>query len=151
MKKIIEKLRNEIKEEAADQLAWNRAIRHLTWKEGSKETVAALRAERDESGRPKHGKKALKPYRRPETGSERNEMHRNKNGQGSEDVRVRLLALGLLRGMSYSRLEPAGSSTPPYQGIWLVLNDLTDGNSPYGEGEIVDWLKGLPLAWEAVA
>jgi len=151
MKKIIEKLRNEIKEESTDQVAWRRAIQRLTWVEGSESAVAAIRAERDESGRRKHGKKALKSYRRPETGPERNEMHRNKNGQGSEDVRVRLLALGLLRGRPYARIEPTNSSIPPVYGIWTVLNDLTDGNSPYWEQEIVDWLQGNPIVRKEVA
>ena len=106
MKKIIEKLRNEIKVLAVKQAEDNAAIRsqiqELAWKPGSQETVAALRSHRDDNGYRRYGKKALKPYRRPETGLTR---YRLRQSMGHWSMRQMLVLYGMLRGLPYKRID----------------------------------------------
>lgn len=103
-KEAIEKLCQDIKKYETDQRAIAGEIRELAWKPGSLPEVQRLRSERDVDGRRAHGHKALKPYRRPETGSERWSLWESKRS-GARQVRDRLVLLGLLRGRSYQSIE----------------------------------------------
>lgn len=155
MKKIIENLRNKIKELAAQQTAdkqdLRRKIRELAWKPGSDVTVAALRAERDENGYRRYGKKALKPYRRPETGSERCSLALSL-GYGDWVIREHLLLYGMLRGRSYKEIEPKSRSLPSYWGLHnLLVEKFGTDPCPYTQADVRAWLEGKRTSLREVA
>lgn len=79
-------------------------IRALKWKVGSETEMTALRGERCSLGRPIHGKKALKSFRRPETGPERAALWDEKRRIGAT-ARELSLCKGILRQKVYARLE----------------------------------------------
>src|SRR6185437_4850508 len=80
------------------------AISALRWKEGSAGEARALRARSDDRGRRVAGKRALAPFRRPETGPDRAGLWAEKRDVG-EEARMLLLVLGMLRGVPYRRIE----------------------------------------------
>lgn len=148
MKTIIKNLRTEIKKLSAEQKAdkddTRRQIRELTWKPGTEATVAALRAERGDDGFKKHGKKALKPYRRPETGPERCGLHACLNNSTSDWIRLRLVTYGMLRGLAYHTIERKASR--PLSAYTLfnyhVKPLFPEGECPYTKAGIQEWLDG---------
>lgn len=148
MKAIIKSLRSEIKKLSAEQKAdkndTRRQIRELTWKPGTEAIVAALRSERGENGFKKHGKKALKPYRRPETGPERCSLHMYLNNATSDRIRMKLVVYGMLRGLPYRTIER--ETAHPLSPYILFNYDLKplfpEGECPYTQADIKAWLDG---------
>jgi hypothetical protein len=157
MKKIIENLRNEIKTLAAKQVlnktGTRRQIQELTWMPGSEVTVAAIRSARDEQGHRKFGKKALKQYRRPETGPQRCHLAQYLAGTAESDIiRFNLLAYGLLRGRSYNQIESYTLTKP---GAWTMHQRVKQlfGTEPcpYTQADLQGWLDGTRLSLREVA
>lgn len=82
-------------------------IHSLKWKDTpeAKEAFRTLRAARKAGGRQTVGKRLLKPFRRPETGSERWSLWNDKRANRSE-IRHLQLAIGLLMERPYLSMEP---------------------------------------------
>ena len=100
----MQQLVDDIAEKASEGRKIRGQIAALQWKEGTASEVAKLRAQRDPSGQRCVGKRALAAFRRPETGPERYALWDEKRSVGRE-ARIHLLVLGLLRGVSYERIE----------------------------------------------
>jgi hypothetical protein len=84
-----------------------RKIRSLKWKDtpGAQEAFRQVR-ESKRPGTPKcHGKRFLKPFRRPETGSERFWL-RDASLADRREIRHTHLAIGLLMERPYLSMEP---------------------------------------------
>jgi hypothetical protein len=99
-----DQIKKDWKAQADVQRAISTKIRGLKWKEGSQAEVRELRSKRCSNGRPVVGKKALKPFLRPETGPERGALWQKMRDIGT-NARYLLLAKGLLRGRTYRRME----------------------------------------------
>lgn len=160
MKKIIENLRNEIKTLAAGQVERKKAIHGLTWRPGSDSEIARIRSERAEDGRRKHGKKAIKGYRQPETGPQRHAIHMEKLAWRS-DIRDLLALYGMLRGRAYKQIEakatpgsnPCGMQSCPSARVLfgLLTAYLGDQPSPYTRDDIQAWLDGTRVSMREAA
>lgn len=116
-------------------------INALRWKPGTQEVVKALRSERQDGKRLK-GKKALKPYRQPETGQERYALKYQKRWKGA-DIREWGLMYGLLRGMDYKRIEPKclEGNEPS---AWSLAQNFKKLGVGITEADIKAWFKGGP-------
>jgi hypothetical protein len=101
-------LRVKFKAAAAEGAGKREAISRLTWKDmpEAQEALSKLRVARKAGGRQTIGKRALKPYRRPETGPERYSLWADKRATGHE-ARHCILAMGLLKERPYLSMEPA--------------------------------------------
>lgn len=117
-----------------------RQIQELSWKPGSMPEVARLRSERDADGKRLHGNKALKPFRRPETGPDRYRLWDEKRGR-KDEARVHNVLYGMLRGRKYAQIErnPADPISSEYLFNVLRCYEL---NSPFEMIEIGRWILG---------
>lgn len=108
----IKSLREKTKSYAAEGAAHRATISRLTWKDTpeAQEALRTVRAARKAGGRQTLGKRFLKPHRRPETGPDRYVHWNDKRGVGW-DARHCILAMGLLKEMPYSRMEPGCHDT----------------------------------------
>lgn len=147
MKEIVEKVRLETRKLVLAQQGLRCEIQRLKWRPGSAAEVARLRSERDELGRRKNGKRALKAHRRPETGSERWDLWYKKRGEKSW-IRCHLVTLGMLRGRAYSTIESKTSfSVNLAESIHQFVLPLYFGRGvePYTKEAIEAWIGGEPL------
>jgi len=150
MKTQIEALRKDIKKLVDQSLEFRRQIHDLAWKAGSAADVQALRSKRDGQGHRIHGKKAVKAFRRPETGSDRNELNTRKNGLRF-DIRHHLCVLGMLRGRAYAKIESPSGGRPETGYLHCLLSGCFQGNPPYTEEQIQSWLQGESLPHKEAA
>ena len=119
----IKNLRLKIKSSAEEGQAVRREIHALTWKDSpeAQEALRAVKEARRAGGRQTLGKRFLKPFRRPETCSERYGLWNEKRIIG-ETARHCLIALTLLRGRPYHSCEPkCGEENHPSCGYILNL------------------------------
>ena len=147
MKTIISNLRNDIRTLAADQVAFGATIRNLAWTPGSEQAVANLRAAVSQSHWKVAGKKTLKRFRRPETGSERNLLHMVKLTR-SVDIRYKLLALAMLRNVAYTQVEKSTSRPPDWSILLRTLHmefDRANIAPLYSKEDVQDWLSEKAL------
>ena len=104
MKNVCEILKNEIKKAAENSRGIRADINDLKWKPAACKEAQAILSKRRQDKQPSIGKKALKPFLRPETGSARDELWSLKRDEGRK-ARHLMLAYGALRGRSYARIE----------------------------------------------
>ena len=159
-------LREKIKSLAAQGKGIRQEIHTLTWK-ATPEALEALRTVREArkaGGRKTIGKRLLKPYRRPETGSMRQRLRWKKQEVGQQAHCV-LLAMGLLKGRAYADTGQviAMPKVPSYyQGIlrenlakdildciYEALRDDEALKDEWSKERIRDWLQGIPSQEEA--
>jgi len=141
---MIVQLKKAVCEKATEGREIRKQIEALTWKEGSLPEVQAIRSKRDASGHCVAGKRALKEFRRPETGPERFDLWNQKRWAGWE-ARTALLAYGLVRGRAYKTIE--ASCAPGNEPSSYNILKLLEGILPSGkvtEAVIKEWLKGGP-------
>jgi len=144
MNTVMQKLRTELVESIQATLGISREIQGLKWKEGSQPEIQRLRSIKDEDGRRVNGKRSLKPYRRPETGLERNALWEKKRGLGYT-TREYLLLWAMLRGKAYKTVEAKckEENYPCIYGMSKILERYFEkGTCPIGMDEINNWVKG---------
>jgi hypothetical protein len=141
MKNAKQTIKQLIKDRASEGRDLRLGIQALKWKE-EKPPV-----QRDVSGRKVTGKKALKAFRRPETGPQRASLWVDKRWVGS-NARVYFLLLGLLRGRPYKTIE---AKCHPWNKMGSGLLYKTLGNVldkglmvHFPETAIKAWLEGEP-------
>jgi len=146
MRTAIVKLKKVLCENAAKSRKLQEQIEALTWKEGSLSEVQRIRSQRDKLGRRIAGKRALKPYRRPETGPERDQLWQEKHRIGAETRRV-LLAYGLICGRPYQSIENSYTNETSKPSAYTILRTLEKVLA------LGDWLKGdaIPVASKEAA
>lgn len=145
MKTVFAQLKKDIKENASEGRRIALQIEELKWKPGALAEVQAARAKKDASGRRVTGKKALKAFRRPETGLERYGLWGEKRSVGYE-ARMKLLAYGMLRGLPYLCIEkkchdlnkPSAYALRSYLAIYLTKEQM----ALFPESAIKAWLEG---------
>jgi hypothetical protein len=143
MKTVISSLRIEVCARALACQKLRRAIRDLEWKDGVLPEVKKIRSQVDSSGRRTAGKKALKAFRRPETGPERSELWMSKQGE-SHYARCALLAYGMLRGRAYKTLESSvrdGNGVNCY-GVRDALSRALPEGKQVTIKQIQEWISG---------
>lgn len=143
-------LRTELKTQIEKCVAIRAEITSLCWKPGSEEAVRAIRAQRDSSGSKVSGRKALKPYRRPETGQVRYHLWYDKRDAGQR-TRDLMLAYGLLRGTPYKSIEQkCKEGNAPYSGSIAAI--LARHGLPITASQVKSWLEGGPApVWKQEA
>jgi hypothetical protein len=104
MHTVMKKLQSDLVKSIQDTLEISRKIQSLKWKEGSLPEVKRIRSIKNELGQKINGKHSLKPYRRPETGNERNHLWTEKRAIGFT-TREYLLLWAMLRGRAYKTVE----------------------------------------------
>lgn len=134
------KLQEIVRKSAARSVAIRKEIHDLAWTPGSEEDVRRILSERNSDGQRLNGKKALAPFRRPETGQDRYCLWNEKRAEGCT-ARMALLALWMLRGRPYSAIEPkvAKGNEPSTWGIWSVLKQA---GAEVDKKLIQAWLEG---------
>lgn len=155
MHTVIKKLREDLVKSIQDTLEISRKIQGLKWKEGSLPEVQRLRSVKNEQGQKVNGGRALKPYRRPETGEERNCLWTKKRSVGFT-TREYLLLWAMLRGRAYKSVEAKckEENHPSTYGMACILEGyFSDSRCPIGADEINEWVKGgaAPQLIEAAA
>jgi hypothetical protein len=146
MNTVTKKLRIELIKSIQATFEVSRNIQSLKWKEGSLPEVQRLRSAKNERGQKINGNRSLKPYRRPETGSERNRLWTQKRSLGST-TREYLLLYAMLRGKAYSTVESKckEENYPCIYGMSVSLEKhFKDKKCPIGMDEINEWVKGGP-------
>ena len=144
MDNVKSQLKKIIKEKAAEGTKVRQEIESLKWKPEAMAEVRSARTKRDESGRKTSGKKALKAFRRPETGQERYHLWNDKRSVGY-DARIALLAYGVYRGMPYARIEKCADTNKP--SAWTLHNFLAaylskEAAAAFTKETIQGWLDG---------
>jgi hypothetical protein len=141
MKNAKKTIKQHIKGKAEEGQKLRLEIQTLKWKEGKPPV------QRDASGRKVTGKKALKAFKRPETGPQRFGLWDDKRSVGSI-TRVWLLLLGLLRGRPYRSIEakvhPWNVMSAKTLHRWLADVLPSEQMTPYNEAAIKAWLDGAP-------
>lgn len=146
MNTVMQKLRTDLIESTQAALSISKKIQSLKWTEGSQPEIQRLRSIKDESGRRVHGKRSLKPYRRPETGPERNALWVDKRARGYS-TREYLLLWAMLRGKAYKTVEATckEENYPCIYGMCKILEYYFEkGQCPIGMDDINNWVKGSP-------
>jgi hypothetical protein len=139
-------LKKDIEAKASEARRIRVEIQALRWKEGSADEVRALRGKRDERGRTVAGRRALAPFRRPETGPERAELWAQKRGVGVA-ARTMLLLRGMLSGVPYARIEArcregnAPSARALHRALAAYLVEPALAGFP--EAAVRGWLEGV--------
>lgn len=144
MHTVIKKLRIDLAKSIQDTLDTSHKIQGLKWKEGSLPEVQRLRSTKNEQGQRINGNRSLKPYRRPETGPERNHLWTKKRGFGYK-TREYLLLWAMLRGRAYKTVEAKckEENYPCTYGMVKILEGyFSDSRCPIGMDEINNWVKG---------
>ena len=83
MNTVIKQIHAELRNTVASTIKVSHQIHTLKWKEGSLPEVKRIRSERNPQNQRINGKRALKPFRRPETGDERNRLWAEKRDLGA--------------------------------------------------------------------
>lgn len=143
MNTVIQQLRHDICELTAKSNQLRTNISALKWREGSFPEVQKIRSERDEQGNKIKGKRALAPFKRPETGGERSRLWSKKRDIGY-DARYLLLVYGLLRGREFSKIEPnhTGKDCLPSTYMFKMYLDRYLPKSSITEDQIKAWVDG---------
>jgi len=144
MNTVMQKLRTELVESIQATLGISRKIQDLKWKEGSQPEIQRIRSVKDDKGRRVHGNRSLKPYRRPETGTERNALWTKKRDLGYT-TREYLLLWAMLRGKAYKTVEAKckEENYPCIYGMAKILERYFEKDKcPIGMDEINNWVKG---------
>ena len=136
-KEQIQIIRAALRQSVALSTNIRNEIRTLAWVDGS---PPRLVSERNAQGQKVTGKRALKPFRRPETGPERYHLWDQKRDVGT-DSRYLLLALGLVRGIPYTRIERKADTLPSAYRLFSLLSKLLPENPPTQEA-CARWLAG---------
>ncbi len=136
-KEQIQTIRKHLLAAVAVGTGISREIQSLAWASGR---PPGLPVTRDGQGHRTSGKRALKPYRRPETGPQRYTLWNEKRSAG-EISRYLGLALGFLRGRPYLTIEK--TTDTPVSGSYLhrVLVHHLPGEEISRE-DIDRWLAG---------
>jgi hypothetical protein len=143
MKTVISSLKIEVCARALACQKLRGVIRSLKWKDGVLPEVKKIRSQRDASGRRIAGKKALRDFRRPETGPERSQLWVNKQEE-SHYARCALLAYGMLRGRAYKTMESSvrdGNGVNCY-GVRDALNRALPSDKHVTIKQIQEWISG---------
>lgn len=133
MKEVIQELRNNIKKMLNVQLGYRRAYQALTWAPGVMDEVRRIRATKE------LGKRALKPYRLEGTTEDRMRLLSGKDNW-SLRMRMSLVALGLLRGMPYRRIEAYTEDLIDAGDLHGFIVGL--GVKDFTRDEVFGWLEG---------
>jgi hypothetical protein len=144
MNPVMQKLRADLIQKIQATLELSRKIQGLKWKEGSQSEIQRLRSIKDEKGHKVYGNQALKAYRRPETGPERNALWTEKRSLGYS-TREYLLLWSMLRGKAYKTVEVKCNEEnyPSAYGMLTLLEGYFEkGKCPIGMGDINNWVKG---------
>jgi len=143
MNTVIQQLKSDVCELIAKSNQVRTSISSLKWREGSLPEIQKIRSERDELGRRIKGKRALAPFRRPETGEERSKLWSKKRDIGY-DARYLLLVYGMLRGRKFSKIEPnhAGNDCLPGTYLFKMCLDRYLPKSSITEEQIKSWIDG---------
>jgi len=149
MKETIKKLRTELKTLTDAQMGIRRQLQELAWTPGSADAIATLRSQRGEDGRRVNGKRALKPYRRPETGYDRSRLWDQKR-DGRYWIRLHLVLLGMLRGLEYVQIERTTAEVLSPRALHSLLQSF-GGGAAISEDDIGMWLAGLRPKFERKA
>lgn len=147
MKNVCETLKNEIKKAAETSRGIRADINDLKWKPAAREEAQDILSKRRQDKQPSIGKKALKPFLRPETGPARDELWSLKRDEGCK-ARHLLLAYGALRGRAYARIEGKcrEDNQPNEFKIAKVIQELDPALSVMWTKErIRAWFKGEAL------
>lgn len=140
MNTVLKQLRVDVRDLIVKGSQVRKDISLLKWKDGSLPEIQKLRSQRDNQGHRFHGKRALVPFRRPETGEERSRLW-NKKREIGWDARNRFLIYGMLRGRLYSTIEKNCDCPPSAFSLERCL-DKYFGESPIKESVIQDWIAG---------
>lgn len=124
-KSVLEQVRAEHLRCIERQRGLRRQIQDLTWKPGSQAEISRIRSERDEAGKRKRGRKALKTFRRPETGPERYDLWNEKRG-GKDEARLYHVLYGMIRGRSYAQIERNPKEPISSESLWTVLTSYAE-------------------------
>jgi len=140
-----EQLKKDLASNSAEGRRISLEINSLKWQPGTLIEVQALRSRRDESGRKVVGKRALKAFRCPETGPTRFALWEKKRTVGFE-ARMRFLAYGMVRGLTYHQIEKT-CSKGNLPRSYAIHSTLTRYLSPeqmalFSEETIQAWLDG---------
>ena len=143
MNTVIQQLRHEVCDLIAKGIQIRNDITSLKWKEGAFPEIQRIRSEKDDQGHRINGKRALAPFRRPETGEERSRLWGKKRDIGY-DARYHQLVYGMLRGRKFSKIEPnhAGKDCFPYIYALKRCLDRYLPDSSITETQIQDWIDG---------
>jgi len=144
MNSVTKKLRSDLIASIQATLEVSQQIQGLKWKDGSLPEVQKLRSVKNEQGHKIHGKRALKPYRRPETGPERYLLWYKKRGLGST-TREYLLLYAMLRGKAYDRAEKKcreGNEPSVYCMAQALERYFEGGKCPITMNHISEWIAG---------
>jgi hypothetical protein len=143
MNTVIQQLRHDVCELIAKGSQVRTNISTLKWREGSLPEIQRIRSERDEQGHRVKGKRALAPFRRPETGEERSRLWGIKRDIGY-DARDHLLVYGMLRGRNLSKIEPNCTEKycPPSAYALKRCLDQYLPDSSITETQIQTWIDG---------
>lgn len=144
MNSVTKKLRCDLIANVRAALEVSQKIQSLKWAEGSLPEVQKIRSVKDESGHKVNGRRALKPYLRPETGPERSILWGKKRSLGWT-TRDYLLVYAMLRGKPYKAVEKncAENFGPSVYGMNHVIRKyFEEGKCPITEEQIIGWLNG---------
>ena len=138
-KEQIRTIRTALRASIDEGIGYSQEIRTLAWVGGR---PPELPVQRNEQGQRLTGKRALKPYRRPETGPQRNGLWEKKRWHGDYSTRYLLLALGFLRGRTYLSIERTADH--PVSKDWLhrTLTKHLPDEVEISRDEITHWLAG---------
>jgi len=141
----LQQIKTDWREESEKKLRISREIQALKWKGGSQAEVRSLLAKRCSEGRPVLGKKALKPFRRPETGPQRHALCAEKRSMHTR-ARWLLLVKGLMVGRAYHRMERkcAEGNLPSAEYLVSVLGEYLPARQmvPFTIEAVQGWLDG---------
>ena len=143
MDSVRSKLKNKIKDLAAQVAAKREEISVLKWKEGAK--ASALKRLRSRDPATQGRKNKLKELARPETGPQRENLWVSKREIGSH-ARCCLLIYGFLRGLPYRRIEPT-TTEKVYAGTlhrWLSALLTEDQKKLLPPDAFSKWYEGEP-------
>jgi hypothetical protein len=143
MNTVIQQLRRDICELTAKGSQVRTNISSLKWREGSLQEIQKIRSERDNQGRKVNGKRALAPFRRPETGGERSILWSKKRDIGY-GARYHLLVYGMLRGRAFLKIEPnhVGKDCLPSTYAFKICLKKYLPDSSITEDHIQTWIDG---------
>lgn len=152
MKTVIVQLKCRIAQSVQACVEIRKAIRDLTWVEGSLEKVREIRSQRSPEGKPVNGHRALKEFRRPETGEQRSNLWARKR-DAKYAARHALLALAMAQGRPYKSVERScrEENAPSCLSIECHLNEYLPKGSEVSRDSVYDWLNGIPAKVVEVA
>lgn len=145
MKTVIVQLKCRIAQSVQACVEIRKAIRDLTWVEGSLEKVREIRSQRSPEGKPVNGHRALKEFRRPETGEKRSYLWATKR-DAKFYARHDFLALAMAQGRPYKSVERTcrEENGPSFRAIAGRLNEHLPEESKVSIDSVMNWVNGIP-------